>query len=496
MFKSLFKDTLVYGVGDFFFKLINFVTFPIYAQIFSVSDYGILSLVTTSMAILAIFFNCGLGSAVHRFYWDPSVAEKERSSLVSSGLASLVFFCLSTSIIAAYLIYQERDLLWEKFHLDWKLLYLGMIGTLFLQIFQYCLDVLRLYFTPWKFTSLSVSQNALLIFLTLFCICWFDLGLKGFFIGTLIANVLLVPFALWTIKKDLTLKIQWKFIKEMVTFGYPLIFGGIAYWIFGSIDRWMLSDLSDSTQVGLYSIAFKLSTVIILICSTFAQAWGPHAMKAYATDPQYKIMLSRLFSFWFYMLMFVAACIGLFSQEVLILLTPQVYWGAAKITLYIALGLALYGTTQMTVITITLAKKNYLITIASWATAVLNFVLNYLFIPSMGGEGAALATLISYGFLTIFYLICSRLIDPIPLEVSKLSLGFLMMIILLSYQWWQKEWTGSWNNALILIKTGIVMLFLLIGFYGRILEMSLIETFFKNIKRKFSSDVTTENLYI
>ena len=71
----------------------------------------------------------------------------------------------------------------------------------------------------------------------------------------------------------------------------------IAYWIFGSFDRWMLAILSNNTEVGLYSIAFRFSFFLTLVNSSFGQAWSPYAIKLFGERTDYKIISSRIFSY-------------------------------------------------------------------------------------------------------------------------------------------------------------------------------------------------------
>ena len=54
-----------------------------------------------------------------------------------------------------------------------------------------------------------------------------------------------------------------KWFKSSFKFGYPFIFTGLAFWLFGSIDRWMLSGYASLEEVGIYSVAFKFSTIIL-----------------------------------------------------------------------------------------------------------------------------------------------------------------------------------------------------------------------------------------
>ena len=62
-------------------------------------------------------------------------------------------------------------------------------------------------------------------------------------------------------------------MKKLLTISLAVlfIFAGIAYWIFGSMDRWMISILSDNVQVGLYSVAFKFASIVLFINTAFGK---------------------------------------------------------------------------------------------------------------------------------------------------------------------------------------------------------------------------------
>ena len=68
-------------------------------------------------------------------------------------------------------------------------------------------------------------------------------------------------------------KINIFWAKKLINYGYPFIFAAMAYWIFGSIDRWMLFYLRDTEEVGLYSIAFRFSLIPMFLANAFGQAW-------------------------------------------------------------------------------------------------------------------------------------------------------------------------------------------------------------------------------
>src|SRR5688500_5255094 len=89
MLRSLGKDIAVYGAADFGFRVIGFSVFPIYANVFSVEQFGIYALVTATTGFVALFANLGLNNAAQRYYWDPETLAAMRPVIVSTGLGIL-----------------------------------------------------------------------------------------------------------------------------------------------------------------------------------------------------------------------------------------------------------------------------------------------------------------------------------------------------------------------------------------------------------------------
>ena len=123
-------------------------------------------------------------------------------------------------------------------------------------------------------------------------------------------------------------------------------------------------------------------------------------------------------------------------------LTPTTYWPAASIIGILSMGLVFYGTTQITVIGISLERKTKILSYAAWLTAITNIVLNWLFIPSLGALGAAIATFISYIFLSVIYLKYTQKLHPIPFDNKKILFSIFLIFIslflmcLLNYLEW------------------------------------------------------------
>ena len=122
---------------------------------------------------------------------------------------------------------------------------------------------------------------------------------------------------IWFIKKDLKLN-KWnaKWAKELISFGYPFIYVGIAHWLFGYIDRWMLASMTSVEEVGIYSVAFRFASIVIFFSVAFGQAWSPLAIKIRTDYPvQYRAIYGQILLLLLFWLLSVGGIVSLFAGE-------------------------------------------------------------------------------------------------------------------------------------------------------------------------------------
>jgi O-antigen/teichoic acid export membrane protein len=418
---ALAKETMLYGGSDIVLRVLSFLLFPLFAQVLSLDEFGVLALVTSVAALLAVLFNGTIG-ALQRYYWDCDAERVGRKKIVASGTLIVVATALLTIAIGFLLLYPNRAVIAERYQIGWSAIAMTLITLLPVHLTLYATSLLRLNFALWRYIALTAAYHLLTLGLTLLFTIGLRWGVTGYCFGTMLSAIAVLPFALIAVRENLSLIPSAAYLKRMFRFGYPFIIGGLAYWIFASIDRWMLVEMSSMEEVGLYSVAFKFATVLIFMINGFGRAWSPHAMRAFRDDPDYKGLYARALNGWYFFLVLVASGVSLFGADLLHLLFPPSYWPAASILPILASGIVFWGTVEIIGVGINLAERTGLFSWGAWISALLNVALNYLLIPPLGGAGAALATLGAYLFLTLFYTYWSQRLVPVPFQWRRLSI--------------------------------------------------------------------------
>lgn len=423
--KTLTKDTIIYGGADLISKLIAFFSFPIFAAALNPSSYGALELILTATSLLGLFLNFGLNNAVQRFYWDHGVDAIERCAIVTTGLFLLC--CLGLLILAVgmsvapWLIAYAADRHWP---ISGVAVVAALLLMVFSQVTAYSLDILRLHFLPWRFIALSFTSRVAGVILSLIAVVAWEMGVDGLLAAQAIGMMLIAPLSILVIAKDLSLmRVSLKWLKELSNFGYPFIFTGLAFWLFGALDRWMLASMASIEEVGIYSVAFRFASVLTFVVSAFAQAWSPHAIKIKTDNPKsYRKIYGHVLVVLLALTTVLGGSLALFSGELIGLMMPAIYRESALSLIILTLGIILQSTQQITAIGISIERKTSLFTKLVAVALIFNALLNFLLIPRFGATGAASATLAAYLLLSAMYFFATQKIHPLEIEWRKLAL--------------------------------------------------------------------------
>ena len=420
--RHLARDSAIYGGTDFVSKLIAFLAFPLIAAALSPQAFGALELMLTATALLGIMANCGLNNSLQRFYWDTKTEPVQRPVLVSSGLAALSLLLLAAVALGGVVLLVCSPWMPGGGNpLGWIGLLAGLVLMAAGQWVQYLLDVTRLHMAPWRFAGIALVSRVMTAAAGVGAVVLLGWGLDGLVATQALVMLAAVPLALYAVRADLTWRVDPAAACKLMQFGYPFIYAGLAFWLFGSMDRWLLAGMSDVEEVGIYSVAHRFASVILFVSMAFGQAWSPLAIKIRADHPQsyrsqYVDILLALLS----AMLVLGGGVALFSPEIMVRLMPVKYHGAGLALSALAMGLILQSTMQVTAIGISLERKTHLFARLSWLAATLNLVLNLIMIPPLGALGAAVATSLSYLFLTAAYLYYTQQLHPLPVPWNKL----------------------------------------------------------------------------
>jgi O-antigen/teichoic acid export membrane protein len=172
-------------------------------------------------------------------------------------------------------------------------------------------------------------------------------------------------------------------------------------------DRYIIKYYLNYSEVGIYSLGFKIAGVInMLVIQSFQTGFLPIAYKNF-DKPDAQSFFSKTLSYYALVLVFMSLGLSLFAQEVIELFSKdQSYLIAYTVVPFISLAFIFKGIQYVYSLGLHFVKKTKYNAYIVFSAAVLNVGLNFLLIPHFKIYGAAVATIITWiAMSTVFYFV-------------------------------------------------------------------------------------------
>ena len=200
-------------------------------------------------------------------------------------------------------------------------------------------------------------------------------------------------------------RVSWQRAKTLLKESWPLILSGFAIMVYVRIDQIMLGQLIGEKSVGFYSVAAKLAELWYFIASAIVGSVTPSILKSREeSQTLYYQKFQKLFNLMAIITFGLAIMMIFLSKPLIVLLFGQEYTPAGSIlSIYIWSAVFGFFGWGKSIWIIAEGYTTYAL-ITTCLGAVMNIALNFWLIPSYGGNGAAIATVVSYAFTD--YVLC------------------------------------------------------------------------------------------
>jgi O-antigen/teichoic acid export membrane protein len=431
--RRLFGQVVVYGSGRLSLQLFSLITLPILTRVFTPADYGVIEVIATFVSVVGIVATLALNSSVQRSYFDyVDEQEHERRVVVSTGFwASLVSCTLFAGLCAAaskplsQLFFGTTD--------QADLIALALAALPLTLLTGFLQDVLRLRQRPGLYVGVSLLGAVANVALVLVFVVAMDLGLRGLYLGGLVAAPAPFLAALALVRRWLGLLFSRRELGIMLAYALPLLPVAGATWILQFADRFFVLHYASERELGLYGVGVRLSNVLLFAVTAFAVAWAPFILELYSRDRDgERIVRARAFSVVGLGLTFGAVCLAVWSREFLRTVTDPSFEPAYQVVGLMCASVVALGLNGVTMTAISLTRQTRYFARYAVYSGVANIVLNFALIPTFGIVGAAAATFLSYAYLAALYYFRAQTLDRAPFDLRALVVGWLVAAALIA----------------------------------------------------------------
>lgn len=428
---KLIKNTSFYTLGNILPKAAGFFLLPLYTRYLSPDAYGIVQSMHILSTIFTILFTLAIERSIYRLYYDyPSDAEKRRY------LGTITISLIVIATAQLLIIFVFRDVVSLIFvNINFSPYYLYVIGSVYLSVFSLIPKVyLQVEQRANYFVILNVLEFTFKTALIIYFVVYAKKSAAGMLLGELLGLAILMPIYIGLLGKIISFKWDKRIFIESVSYSWPMIPSLLSAWILNLSDRIFIERYFTLADVGIYSLAYKLAELLLIITSAIHLAYSPLFFQI-ANSENKKIAKEKLYRYHNTIAVFIiigATIISLFSKDIVMLLDAK-YYSAWKLVPIIMAGIVFSQVGSLYNLAFYQEKKTKEIMVVSITGAIINIGLNYLFVPKYGSYGAALATLLSFIILFILMYSMAKQYYFIPLAWKENSVLMIVFFGLSSF---------------------------------------------------------------
>ena len=419
-YRNLVSNTALFGISTFGARFLTFLLTPFYTRVLSSTEYGITDLLLQTGNLILPIAAVGITNAVIRYGLEETC---DKNGVFTTGLlVTLAGFCLLMLV---------SPLLGQLEFLS-GYLWLVLLYVLAANVHSVCNQFARTLGYVRLFALDGILRTVLAIAFNILLLAVFPMGITGYMLANVLADGITTAFVFLCAR-------EWQYLRlssvnrrdtaQMLRYSVPLVPTNLCSWIINISDRYLIALLIGNAATGIYAVANKIPTVLLIVSNIFSSAWQ---LSALADQPKAEKarFFSNVYSVYSAVALVAASGVILTAQLSTRLLAAPDYFEAWRYVpvLTLATTFACLGTFLSSI---------YMVEQRSGATmgttmlgAAANIAGNGLLIPLWGSMGAALSTLFSYLLIFFVRTLHTRSLLRIQWNVPR----FLAGVFLLSVQ--------------------------------------------------------------
>lgn len=468
-YQYLFKNIGLLTLSNFGSKILVFLLVPLYTSILSTSDYGTYDLFNTSISLIIPIVTINISEGVLRFALDK---ENDENAIYSIGLKIIIKGLLFLTVLCLINYFFNFYPLLKQNSLYFMLLYFSTVLYQFLTSFIRGIDKVAVLSIASVLNTISILVFNILFLLVI------KLGLGGYFLANILGALLPSIYLIYKInsysirvtsKKDRALQ------KEMILYSYPLILNSLGWWINNAADRYIVIAFCGVAVNGIYSVGYKIPSILNIFANIFNQAWVLSSVKSFENDKNSDFFESIYDS---YNMVLVILCSVLIAISKILagFLYANEFYGAWIYVPFLLIANVFGAISGFAGGIFSAAKDSKIYSISTLVGAAFNIIFNFILVCSVGAIGAAISTMLSYFIVWLIRVYMMKKIIQIKIHIVRDIFSYTLLIaqsIMLIYI----------DNGIMMYLMQLTIVITLIAMFRK--EMTnIIFSFFNRIRKK------------
>ena len=414
------KNIGLMTLSNFASKILSFLLVPLYTSVLSTADYGLYDIYTTTAFLLVPLLSGAVSQAALRFSME---ATSDRSQVFSEAIRTFIQASLVIVAVVAINCWLNLIPLFNEYPIYFVLYYVFCLLSDILLSFARGID--RIF----DVAIAGIISSAVIIILNVTLLLIFPMGVSGYFIANISAFVvvsiyLVVRLRLWTY---ITARRNKALSEEMAEYSRPLIFDQIAWWINNVSDRYIVTWICGAAANGIYSVAFKIPSILNVFQSIFNQAWTLSAVKE--INESSGEFYSRIYSIYNCGLVLLCSLLLVGDKFIARILYANDFYQAWQYAPLLTISVVFSCLCGVFEGIFAAAKETKILASTTIVGAVINIAMNLILVRYYGPLGAAFSTMVSYGLVWFARLRKASSIVPLNIHLSRDLASYAILLL-------------------------------------------------------------------
>ena len=411
--KRYLKLSALYFIADAINRAIYLVLLPVLTRWLSPGDYGLIGTFNALRNNIEPAIKLSASGAVIRAYYDKDDNDFDFQAYIFNA----IIVNLVLSFFITIILYLCSPVIKFYLHFPPKWLWAILIVSIASAFSSLKIKLWLYQNKPVRYGAINIILAILNIILTFFLLFFVWMDWKGRIAGIVVAEVIVAVISfLYLLKEDgINPKIDYSYIKDILIFGLPLYPHSLGLMAIGVADKFLINSFVGLDELGIYNVAYVLSSIILMVGTALELAVAPTIYKM-LKNPSSKDISSYIYFTYGYIFLLIILAFGLsvLADPILQIVVGKKFYGASKFILYLGLAQVAFAGYRLLGKTISFYKKNYFTTITTFTSGTIAILANYYLIRSYGAMGAAWGTMLARlcSFCMIWYF--AQRLHPMP----------------------------------------------------------------------------------
>lgn len=378
--------------------LINFITFPYVSRVLGVDRIGLVSFADNAINYFLLFATMGVTILGVREIAIVKEDKKEQNRVYSNILGMNLLFTIAALIIYSAFVFFVKDFSQYK-----ELFYIGSAKILFTSF------MVEWYFTGienFRYITIRSLFIKLLYVLAIFIFIHTKEDYTLYFALTVLVVVINAVINMIYIRNFVSLIKYELFSKRYIKQNFSLGIYSIMTSMYLTFNVMFLGFCSTNTEVGYYTTAFKLYSVILGFFTAFTNVMLPRmsSLLAKGDKDMFQKLIDKSFEVICTFSIPLILCSIVMAPQIIYILSGSGYEGAILPMRIIMPAVLFVGVAQILAVQILLPmKKDKVLFIASILGASVSLLINIFIVPHMWSIGSAIVLLCAEMVVTLAY---------------------------------------------------------------------------------------------